>query len=110
VTLSLIVVPAPCFNHRFGVLHRFSVYSDTPISREDDLRIRIRYQRTDTWAPRRYATSRFKKRRPRVAASEPPVQYLVGTPKGRLTRLEQALLEWPWQAVRRGEGEAAGAG
>jgi hypothetical protein len=27
-------------------------------------------------------------------------QYIVGTPKGRLTQLEQALLAHPWQAVR----------
>jgi hypothetical protein len=29
-----------------------------------------------------------------------PVRYLVGTPKGRLTRLESALAERPWQDVR----------
>lgn len=29
-----------------------------------------------------------------------PVRYLVGTPKGRLTRLESALAELPWQDVR----------
>jgi transposase len=28
--------------------------------------------------------------------------YLVGTPKGRLTRLEQSLLEQPWATVREG--------
>jgi hypothetical protein len=27
-------------------------------------------------------------------------QYIVGTPKGRLTQLEQALLRLPWQAAR----------
>jgi len=32
--------------------------------------------------------------------SEPPVQYLVGTPKGRLSALEQALLVKPWKQVR----------
>jgi transposase len=32
----------------------------------------------------------------------PPVSYLVGTPKGRLTRMEQALIGQPWQAVRPG--------
>lgn len=31
---------------------------------------------------------------------QPPVGYLVGTPKGRLTALEQALLQRPWQQVR----------
>ena len=37
-----------------------------------------------------------------MRASDPPVQYLVGTPKGRLTRLEPALLDKPWQAARPG--------
>jgi hypothetical protein len=35
-----------------------------------------------------------------MRAADPPVQYLVGTPKGRLTRLEQALLEEPWHQAR----------
>jgi transposase len=34
--------------------------------------------------------------------SDPPVQYLVGTPKGRLTALEAALTDKPWQRVRDG--------
>lgn len=34
--------------------------------------------------------------------SEPPVHYLVGTPKGRLTQYEKQLTELPWQAVRPG--------
>ena len=29
-----------------------------------------------------------------------PVRYLVGTPKGRLTRLEKEFLDLPWQEVR----------
>jgi transposase len=37
-----------------------------------------------------------------MRASDPPVQYLVGTPKGRLTRYEADLLEKPWQKVRDG--------
>jgi transposase len=37
-----------------------------------------------------------------MRASDPPVRYLVGTPKGRLSRHEQAFLEQPWQAVREG--------
>ena len=37
-----------------------------------------------------------------MRASDPPVHYLVGTPKGRLSRYEKALLEQPWQAVRDG--------
>lgn len=35
-----------------------------------------------------------------MRVSDPPVQYLVGTPKGRLSRLEQALLARPWQQAR----------
>ena len=34
--------------------------------------------------------------------ADPPVSYLVGTPKGRLSKLEKALLGLPWQAVRQG--------
>ena len=32
--------------------------------------------------------------------SDPKVSYLVGTPKGRLTKLEKSLAEKPWQEVR----------
>lgn len=34
--------------------------------------------------------------------SQPPVHYLVGTPKGSLTRYEKELAQLPWQAVRAG--------
>ena len=34
--------------------------------------------------------------------SQPPIYYLVGTPKGRLGQYEQRLLEQPWQEVREG--------
>ena len=34
--------------------------------------------------------------------SAPPIHYLVGTPKGRLSRYEKQLVEQPWQAVREG--------
>ena len=37
-----------------------------------------------------------------MRTADPPVHYLVGTPKGRLTRLERALLDKPWQATRPG--------
>ena len=37
-----------------------------------------------------------------MRAADPPVFYLVGTPKGRLTKLERALVTLPWQAVREG--------
>jgi transposase len=33
---------------------------------------------------------------------DPPVFYLVGTPKGRLTKMEKALIELPWRSVRDG--------
>lgn len=32
--------------------------------------------------------------------SDPPVSYLVGTPKGRLTALEKPLLDMPWHTAR----------
>jgi transposase len=34
--------------------------------------------------------------------SDPPVSYLVGTPKGRLSKLEAQLAERPWHQVREG--------
>jgi len=34
--------------------------------------------------------------------SDPPVLYLVGTPKGRLTQLERPLAELSWQQAREG--------
>jgi hypothetical protein len=37
-----------------------------------------------------------------MRSSDPPVQYLVGTPKGRLSRLEKQLLAKPWQEARAG--------
>jgi hypothetical protein len=37
-----------------------------------------------------------------MRAADPPVQYVVGTPKGRLSRLEQDLLAKPWQEARPG--------
>lgn len=35
-----------------------------------------------------------------MRASDPPVHYLVGTPKVRLNRLEEQLAERPWAEVR----------
>ena len=32
--------------------------------------------------------------------SNPPIQYVVGTPKGRLSALEESLLKLPWQEAR----------
>jgi hypothetical protein len=37
-----------------------------------------------------------------MRASDPPVSYLVGTPKGRLTRLEKQLVGKPWRTAREG--------
>src|SRR5580765_998382 len=37
-----------------------------------------------------------------MRASDPPVLYLVGTPKGRLSQLEDKLSELLWQQVREG--------
>jgi transposase len=38
----------------------------------------------------------------KMRASKPPVSYLVGTPKGRLSKLEADLLKEPWQEARQG--------
>jgi hypothetical protein len=37
-----------------------------------------------------------------MRSSVPPICYLVGTPKSRLSKLEADLLERPWQSVRPG--------
>jgi len=37
-----------------------------------------------------------------MRGADPPVQYLVGTPKGRLSKLENELLDKPWQEAREG--------
>ena len=37
-----------------------------------------------------------------MRAADPPVQYVVGTPKGRLSRLEQDLACKPWQQAKEG--------
>ena len=35
-----------------------------------------------------------------MRTAQPPVHYLVGTPKGRLSKFERQFLKLPWQAVR----------
>jgi transposase len=40
--------------------------------------------------------------RAEMRASTPPIAYLVGTPKGRLIRLEAQLTSLPWQQARAG--------
>ena len=37
-----------------------------------------------------------------MRSADPPVYYLVGTPKGRLSKLEKELLELDWQNAREG--------
>jgi len=37
-----------------------------------------------------------------MRTAQPPVQYLVGTPRGRLRQYEQRLTEVPWQEARQG--------
>jgi transposase len=37
-----------------------------------------------------------------MRAAQPPVQYLVGTPRGRLSQYEERLAEVPWQVARAG--------
>jgi transposase len=34
--------------------------------------------------------------------ADPPISYLVGTPKGRLTKMEKALIALPWHTAREG--------
>lgn len=37
-----------------------------------------------------------------MRSAQPPVQYLVGTPRGRLSQYEKRLTEIPWQGAREG--------
>lgn len=37
-----------------------------------------------------------------MRAAQPPIHYLVGTPRGLLSQYEQQLLALPWQVVREG--------
>ncbi|CAN5259154.1 IS1634 family transposase [soil metagenome] len=37
-----------------------------------------------------------------MRASDPPIRYVVGTPKGRLGKLEAQLCDLPWEKVREG--------
>ena len=46
-----------------------------------------------------------------MRAADPPVSYLVGMPKGRLTRLQKHLVDKPWQQAPPGvQVKAAAAG
>lgn len=35
-----------------------------------------------------------------MRSSEPSVSYLVGAPRGRLTKLEKKFMDLPWEKVR----------
>jgi hypothetical protein len=37
-----------------------------------------------------------------MRAADPPIHYLVGTPRGLLSKYEEKLLRLPWQVVREG--------
>jgi transposase len=37
-----------------------------------------------------------------MRAAQPPMRYLVGTPRGRLSQYEKRLTERPWQVARQG--------
>ena len=37
-----------------------------------------------------------------MRVADPPVQYLVGTPRGRLSQYEEKLTQLPWQVARQG--------
>src|SRR5205085_537670 len=37
-----------------------------------------------------------------MRVAQPPIQYLVGTPRGSLSKYEQQLASLPWQVVRQG--------
>ena len=50
--------------------------------------------------PRRVSAGLRSDAGQRCAGGEAPVHYLVGTPKGRLTRLEQSFVGLPWREVR----------
>jgi len=62
-------------------------------------RIEVRYGKADRiWVMDRGVPTEETIRE--MQTSNPPVHYLVGTPKGRLSRLEAAFLECEWRQVR----------
>jgi hypothetical protein len=38
-----------------------------------------------------------------MRTAETPIDYLVGTPRGRLSKLEKEFLKLPWEQVRESE-------
>jgi hypothetical protein len=72
------------------------------MTRQQDFRRRMRDQpRPDRPQPGPTGHARGLKAH-EMGAADPPVHYLVGTPKGRLTRLEKHLIAKPWQEARPG--------
>ena len=62
-------------------------------------RIEAQYGRSDrVWVMDRGIPTEETLEQMRTA--QPPVHYLVGTPKGRLSKFERKFLKLPWQAVR----------
>jgi len=47
-------------------------------------------------------TARCEEVLSQMRQSDPPLLYIVGTPKGRLSKLESQLVDKPWQEVRAG--------
>ena len=75
--------------------------SDKTTLREFVQKIETQYGRADrTWVMDRGIPTEEALQEMRLA--EPPIHYLVGTPKGRLTQLEKRFLNQPWEQVREG--------
>jgi hypothetical protein len=73
--------------------------SDKTTLRDFSKRIETQYGRTRrTWVMDRGIPT--EKVLAEMRASETPIQYLVGTPRGRLGQLEQNFLTKPWAQVR----------
>ena len=58
------------------------------------------FERADRLPVRRVELALYHADRTLIASTGAPVHYLVGTPKGRLSKFEKKLLTLPWQAVR----------
>ncbi|MCP4947976.1 MAG: IS1634 family transposase, partial [Aestuariibacter sp.] len=75
--------------------------SDKTTLREFLQKIEAQYGRADrTWVMDRGIPTEEVLQEMRSA--EQPIHYLVGTPKGRLSKMEKAFLSRPWEQVREG--------
>ncbi len=75
--------------------------SDKTTLREFLLKIEAQYGRADrTWVMDRGIPTEEVLQEMRSAKQ--PIHYLVGTPKGRLSKMEKAFLGQPWEQVRDG--------